>query len=189
MSLFNREFYGLFKKEDYMKHQRTILSIILLTILLSLSLAACGQKSDSAPAPFSELTWDSSYDDMIALEGKEINSYDSIYNGTTYAYNRSFLDHDGSIKYMYDDKEKLVCIAWEYTAKSPEDLKEVYDEIVKDLTKKYGDSEYQSGNSTNNGNVWYRKEGNIILSSVSTKNINAILYSHLSPSVSSPEND
>lgn len=172
-----------------MKHQRTILSIILFTVYMSLTFTACGQKSDSTPAPFSELTWDSTYDEMVAIEGKETDSYDSIYNGTTYAYNGNFLNHDGSVKYMYDDKEKLACISWEYTAKSPEDLKAVYDEILKDLTKKYGESGYQSGNSTNSGNVWYREEGNIILSSVSTKNINAILCSYLNPSVSSPEND
>ncbi len=172
-----------------MKQHRSILSIILLTVFMSLVVTACGKKTDSAPAPFSKLTWDTTYDEMIASEGKETNSYDSVYNGTTYAYDGSYLNHDGSIKYMYDDKEKLACISWEYTAKSPEDLDKVYKELLKNLTDEYGESGYQSGNNTNSGNVWYRKEGNIILSSVSTKNINAILCSYLSPSVSSPEND
>ncbi len=172
-----------------MKHHRSILSMILISVFMSLMFTACGKKTDVAPAPFSELTWNTTYDEMVALEGKETNSYDSVYDGTTYAYKGNFLNHDGSIKYMYDDKEKLVCISWEYTAKSPEDLKKVYNELLEDLTDKYGESGYKSGNSTNSGNVWYRKEGNIILSSVSTKNINAILCSYLNPSVSSPEND
>ncbi len=172
-----------------MNHHRSILKLILFTTFLSLIFTACGKKSSSAPAPFSKLTWDSNYDEMVELEGKETNSYDSIYNGTTYAYDGKYLNHDGSIKYMYDDKENLACISWEYTAESPEDLKEVYDELLKNLTDQYGKSGYQSGNNTNNGNVWYRKEGNIILSCVTTKNINVILCSYLNPSVSSPEND
>ena len=53
-------------------------------------------------------------DDIQALEGDSGESYDSVYDGTTYTYEKEYDGLKGTIKYMFDDKEKLVCLSWMY---------------------------------------------------------------------------
>lgn len=168
-----------------MKHLRSLLSVILVSVLFSAALIGCSPSKKSPAFPFTKLTWDNTYDDMVALEGKSTNTSDSIYKGTTYLYPKSYLNLDGTVKYMYDADNKLMCVAWSYAAKSSEDLKSTYNKIRDQLKKTYGDSGYNTDNPGNYGDVWYRDEGNIILSAVTTNSIKSLQYSYLNPAVSS----
>lgn len=182
---------------------------VLSAILLSASLSACQSTSSPTPSteenaldssvsevdssnlecPFTSLNFDSSYEDMTALEGEAYETYDSVYNGTTYTYEKSYLDENGTIKYMFDDKNQLMCIAWTYNGESNDDLQALYDTIHKDVVSKYGESGYDASVPTNYGDVWYLEGGHIILSAMATDAQKALQYSYQNPKASEEEQD
>lgn len=172
-----------------MKYLRSLFSAVLVLVLTLSALTGCCSPNQSEGFPFTELTWESSYDDMVALEGESENSYDSVYNGTTYTYPRKYHDLDGTLKYMYDADNKLMCVAWTYSTDTDDDLKETYETIRKEVQETHGESGYNTEQPTNYGDVWYLDEGNIILSVMTTNTQKALQYSYLNPAVSTKEED
>lgn len=172
-----------------MKHLRSIVTVVLTLTLVSSVLAGCSSSKRAAEFPFTKITWDDTIDDVVELEGTSDNTYDSIYGGTTYAYPKEYLDLKGTVKYMFDADEKLMCVAWVYSADLNDDLKEPYDTIHDKLEKAHGESGYNTENPTNYGSVWYLDEGNIILSAVTTDTQKALQYSYLNPAVSTKEDE
>lgn len=165
----------------------------VLVIVVGL-LGACGKKADAAAdavAPFSEAAWDSSINDVESSEEKaegETASYKSIYGGTTYSYPKEYLGREGTIKYMFDDKDALMCIAWAYGSDSEDELYTLYDEINQSVNDVHGESGYQAdSNVSNYGNVWYLESGDIILSTMVTADNKALQYAYLNPAVSNTE--
>lgn len=175
-----------------MKSTRKLLACFLVVLLAVQALTGCQSKSSPETeteisamiCPFSELTFDNTFEDLIALEGEDYETYASVYNGMTYTYKKAFQDLTGTIKYMYDDKEELMCIAWTYSAKSSEELQNLYDSIHNNVVEQYGESGYDAATSTNYGDVWYLDEGHIILSVMDTEEQKALQYSYQSPKAS-----
>lgn len=58
-----------------------------------------------AECPFTEITWENTLDEVLALEGEPLDSYPSTYSGTTYTFSKDFHDMSGTIKYMFDDND------------------------------------------------------------------------------------
>lgn len=87
-------------------------SIVLFFVIMAnlFVLCSCGQ-TQKVECPFTEITWENSLDDVLALEGDPVESYDSIYSGTTYSFNKEFNGMQGTIKYMFDDNDKLMSMA------------------------------------------------------------------------------
>ena len=73
--------------------------------------------------------------------------------------------------------------------REPYPLVSLYDEINTYTLDKFGESGYNPQNSTNYGNVWYREEGNIIISTMLTSTNKALQYAYLNPVVSSDSPD
>lgn len=174
-----------------MKFKRSFFSILMVLLLTSLTLAGCAktkeeEKPPAMDCPFSELTWDSTYDNMIELEGEPTENHPSVYNGTTYSYPMNYMDLDGTVKYMFDENNELMCIAWA-CAGDKDNLQESYDTIKKDLVDTFGESGYNTSNATNYGDVWYLDDGHIILSVVTTDQQKALQYSYQSPAASEEE--
>lgn len=170
-----------------MKHLRTILTASLLMVLTVSALAGCGKDKQTVTCPFTKMTWENTVDDVLATEGDDYTTYDSVYNGTTYVFSKNYLDLEGTIKYMFDDSDKLMCVAWSYSSDSEEEVKNTYNQIHKQVQDTYGESSYNTELATNSGDVWYLDEGDIILSVVSTDTQNALQYSYLNPEVSNKE--
>lgn len=173
------------------KKQCTSLVLLLLTAILALLASGCQKapgKKDSTPvSPLSTLTWESTYEDMTALEGEALEGRESIYGGLAYDYPKEFMERSGTISYMFDEEERLVCIGWSYSASSPEELDAAYQAIYQDVAKSNGESGEEAKGLNNYGDVWRRQEGNIILSAVASDSASALLYSYLSPLVSTLE--
>lgn len=164
-------------------HLKPFLFLILTTCFL----AGCGSAS-SAVCPFTEIVWEDTLEDITALEGEPSQTYPSVYNGSVYVYPKKYQSWDGNIKYMFDDKNELMCISWTYDD-SDSSVTEIYQSIHEQLEASYGESGYSTNSSSNYGDVWYLDEGNIILSAVTTDSQNALQYSYLNPAVSEkPEN-
>lgn len=158
-------------------------SILLITSLLFLS--GCGSKQ-AETIPFTEIYFDSSVDDIFALEGNNYDSYDSIYEGTTYIYSKEYLGKTGTIKYMTDSDSKIQNVAWNYTSDDEADITAAADLLYNDLVEKYGEPKHQNG-TNNYSEIWKRKSGNIILSIVITSDTKTVQVAFLSPKVSSPD--
>lgn len=167
-----------------MKQTHKFLSLLLLLTSITLSLAGCSS-SKEVTIPFTEITWESSLEDVQALEGEPQDSYYSSYKGTTYVYEKEYLGLSGSIKYMFDDNEKLMSIAWLYLPESDEDLETVYADLVNQTNNLYGKSGFDSDMNTAKGEVWYLEDGNILIGVMSTGINEAIQYQFFHPEVSS----
>ena len=170
-----------------MKYLRSNLSLLLVIIISCLAFTGCGSEKQ-AVIPFTELTMDKSYDDMITLEGETDTTADSTYGGTDYIYPREYLGLDGEIHYMYDSDNNLVCISWIYFKDAKTDVSETYNEIKNELESSYGESGYSTDAPSGSADKWTRDEGNITLMSITTETVTAIQYSYLHPLVSSKQN-
>ena len=85
--------------------------ILLFLIAMCLFICSCG-RSKKAECPFTEITWENTLDEVLALEGEPLDSYPSTYSGTTYTFSKDFHDMSGTIKYMFDDNDRLMSMAW-----------------------------------------------------------------------------
>ena len=168
-----------------MKSLHKFTASFLLLVSVALSLCGCSSAPKEVKCPFTEITWESSLEDIQALEGELQDSYYSSYKGTTYVYEKEYLGLPGTIKYMFDDKENLRSMAWLYLPESDEDLEDVYADLVKQTNKLYGKSGFDSDMTTAKGEVWYLEGGNILIGVMSTGINEAIQYQFFHPEVSS----
>lgn len=157
--------------------------ILLFLIAMCLFICSCG-RSKKAECPFTEITWENTLDEVLALEGEPLDSYPSTYSGTTYTFSKDFHDMSGTIKYMFDDNDKLMSMAWLYIPESKDDLENVYQTLCDETTQAYGESGFDSDMGTAKGNVWYLESGNIIVGVMSTGVNEAVQYQFLHPDVS-----
>lgn len=160
--------------------------ILVCLLFTAAGLSACGASAGArgADCPFSHFVWSSSAEDIIAEEGENYGSYDSVYGGVCYTYPKEFEGLMGTIKYMFDGNGSLVSMAWAYSSDSQEELLDLYERIYASVSAVYGESGYHAGHQTNYGGVWYRENGDIILSTMLTSENKALQYSYLSPAVS-----
>lgn len=163
-------------------NKKIISFIIAVMMTASIMLTACGSK-DSAICPYTDLTWKSSVDDMIAAEGEEFETYASVYKGLTYTYPKTYQTKEGNVKYMFDDKGVLCNVAWTYEGDSKEDVMETYDIFVSAVTASRGEGENHDGVNTY-GRVWKTDEGSIIVSAVTTTGANYMQIAYMSKEVS-----
>ena len=169
-----------------MKQTHKLFTLLLLLANFSLFLSGCSS-SKEVTIPFTEITWENTLKDVQTLEGELQDSYYSSYKGTTYVYEKEYLGLPGSIKYMFDDKEKLMSVAWLYLPESDEDLESVYADLVNQTNQLYGTSGFDSDMNTAKGEVWYLEDGNILIGVMSTGINEAIQYQFFHPEVSSPK--
>lgn len=167
------------------------LCILCVAFFCSIFLTACGLGQAKSAAildcPYTSLGWESSLEDVITAEGDGFSTYDSVYGGLCYTYPKEYNGLQGTVKYMFDDKEKLVSVAWAYHTDDADALLTLYETICASVESSYGESGYHTGSVGNYGDVWYLESGDIILSSMSTDELMALQYSYLHPSVSNTE--
>lgn len=168
-----------------MKQFHKFVASFLLLAGVTLSLLGCSSTPKEVTCPFTEITWESTLEDIQTLEGELQDSYYSSYKGTTYVYAKEYLGLSGTIKYMFDDEENLRSMAWLYLPESDEELEDVYADLVKQTNKLYGKSGFDSDMTTAKGEVWYLEGGNILIGVMSTGVNEAIQYQFFHPEVSS----
>ena len=171
-----------------MRIQKVCAAVLGLVLVAGSVLTGCGSKKTAQIAPFSEATWETTESDLATLETREEGeSYPSMYYGQTHTYAKNYLDHDGTVKYMFDDKGALMGLAWTAVAESEEQYQDIYNKLKDSLQKKYGDSTDRSGTS-NAGDAWYTDEGDIILIGSSTDTLKVVQCGYLNPIVSGEDN-
>lgn len=168
----------------------------ITSFCLALSFAAallfgCGSNASSTlpDCPFSDLKWSSSVKDMEKTEGTDHETYDSVYGGTTYTYEKEYQGVSGTVKYMFDEDKNLANIAWAYSSDDTDELYQLYEKIHADVVAAHGESGYNTQKETNYGDVWYLEDGNIILSTMVTDSQKALQFAYLSPEQSTSIED
>lgn len=160
----------------------------LLLLLLSLTLlTACSEERPSAAqtiAPFSDMNWESTVEDILASSTEPYDSYDSVYGGLCYTFPCPYQDKEGIVKYMLDENDRLLCIAWTFSATSSDELQSLYQSIHGQLQEQYGDGGYNTDAGTNYGDVWYLESGDIVLTAMDTSENKALQYAYLHPEAS-----
>lgn len=169
--------------------KRLLRYISFFSLLAFLIVTAAGCREKKAECPFTTITWGNTLKDITGLEGECTDTYDSVYDGTTYAYPKEYGGLKGTVKYAFDDKEKLVSISWLYETDDSEDLAKVYDKLHREAEDMLGESGFQYNSDkfadlTSPGDVWYLKDGNVIITTVDTSEAKLLQYTFLHPDVS-----
>lgn len=172
------------KTHTFFSASHCFLTLALILILTGL-LSACGEKK-AIDCPFTDLGWETTIDELFEAEGKCGEPYASTYGGLVYTYPASYMGYNGTIKYMYDENDVLMSVAFAYgseqdAALEAEELKEFYDKLVEDIEKDHGKSDYDTDKPTNYGKVWELKEGHIILSVMLTESNKALQIAYVNP--------
>lgn len=177
-----------------MKQLHRLFSFLFVLTLFSAFAAGCQKKEPECP--FTTITWENTLEDIISLEGKEGETYDSVYGGMTYTYPKKYKEWDGTIKYMFNEEDKLVSLSWMYEAKDSEDLTDIYEQIHTEAEDMLGKSGFkfnseQFADLASPGDVWYLDTGNVILNSVDASDAKLLQYTFLHPDVSgeNPQNE
>ncbi len=164
--------------------KQKILRLLPAAVLISmLALTGCGDRKAVAISPFTELSWNASVDDMVKAEGDGYETYDSIYQGTTYTYSKKYLEKEGQIKYMYDGNGKLCNVSWSYTGETPDSVMTVYRDVCKDTEKIHGKSTSDDGVG-NYGQVWNTAGGTVMANAVITNDVRVMQIAYMSKEVS-----
>ncbi len=119
--------------------------------------------------------------------GSGPSTYDSVYGGTCYTWPKEYNGLMGTVKYMFDDEEKLMCVAWAYGCDDADELLSLYESINGSVNEKYGESGYAADHPGNYGNVWYLETGDIVLTTMITAENKALQYAYLHPLVSNKQ--
>lgn len=161
-------------------------SILILIICLILAFTGCGHKKEETASicPFAEVSWEDTIDDILHAEGTAYSTYDSVYGGICYTFPKEYEGRNGTIKYMFDGENQLMCVAWAYGCESEKELLELYESINTSVNDIYGESSYGANHPGNYGNVWYLESGDIVLTTMITSENKALQYAYLHPLVS-----
>ncbi len=161
--------------------------LLLLAAFLTVSVSGCGKKETACP--FTSIVWGNTLEDVIKLEGDDGETYDSIYDGVTYAFPKEYEGLQGTIKYMFNDKNQLVSMSWMYETDDAEDLNAVYEQIHGKAENMLGKSGFTYNREelekvASPGDVWYLESGNVVLTTVNASDLKALQYTFLHPDVS-----
>lgn len=163
-----------------MKNHKIILILLAFTVM---TISGCSRGKASINCPFTELTWDCTTDDMMTAEGMEYDTYDSIYNGTTYTYEKEYLGNTGMVKYMYDDKGSLCNVSWSYTGDDADDVMSVYRAVCDEMNRLHGDGKNDDGIG-NFCEMWISDGGTVMANAVVTDDTKVMQIAYMSADVS-----
>lgn len=167
------------KEQNSTEFFRTAALFLTLTLLFTGLLSGCGKKT--IQCPFTDLGWDATTEELFEKEGPCEEPYNSTYGGLVYTYPSSYMGYDGTIKYMFDENNILMNVAFAYSSEEPGNIKEFYDRLSSGIEEEYGKSSYDTDTPTNYGKVWELNEGHIILSVLLTDSNKALQIAYVNP--------
>lgn len=161
------------------------ISVLFLLVILSLLIFSGCRNTDKVQtvAPFSEAGWESTPQELSSFHESTPDTTLSVYGGNSYLFPVTWMEQEGTVKYMYDENEQLVSIAFYCEADTLENLTALYDTIRSQAFREFGES-IVTTNQDNVGDRWIRSEGNIILAAFWNEESCALQYSFLHPRIS-----
>ena len=141
-----------------------------------MTLAGC---ASSTAIPFSNAKWSWRLADVRAEEGNAKDKTVSVYGGDTYLFDKTYLGHDGTIKYMFNEEGNLASVAWTYTGNDSKEVMDIFKTIDNAETKKHGESEFSNTNDTAYGDVWYLDGYHIVITAFSYEDKTTVQYAYI----------
>lgn len=163
-----------------MRHNSFTKRILCTATICAFLLCGC-QSNVEVTCPFTDHGWNTTEETLFEAEGDYKGSYESTYGGTTYIYPGTYMDKEGTLKYMYDDEGVLMSVAWAFSSNDIDELDALYNKILTETESNYGKSEYTTQEATNYGAMWELKNGHIVLSVMQTENNKALQISYINP--------
>ena len=157
---------------------KRLIKIILTLSFSTVLLIGCG--NDSLNIPFSDLNFESSYEEMVKELG-EPQDETSSYLGTSYCYESDYLVEGSEARYTFDDDENLASISWIYESEDGEEITAYYNDLHKQLVNKYGETTEATNDVTQLSDIWRLETGNITLIALVSSEYNAVMYTYISP--------
>lgn len=167
-----------------MNAKSTIKKLISLSLLVIVLFTACG--SDKNRIPFSKLTFETSYEDMVSKLGDPTDTT-TTYLGDTYGYSCKYLQKDGTVRYTFDEDGNMASITWLYESEDGEEVSDLYADIHKELVNKHGKTKEATDDVTQLSDIWRLDTGNITLVAVVSSDYNGLMYTYLSKDHSTSE--
>ncbi|MCR5580772.1 MAG: hypothetical protein K6F66_04215 [Pseudobutyrivibrio sp.] len=160
----------------------------LITFTLTLSIAASTLMGCATGKyiPFTDLSFDTSYDTMVKDLGEPTDEAES-YLGTSYCYSSDYMADDSQVRYTYDEDGNMASISWIYESEDGEEVTKYYNDIHKQLENKYGKTKEATNDVTQLSDIWRLDSGNITLIALVSSEYNAVMYTYLSPDNSTKE--
>jgi len=136
---------------------------------------------DEAHLPaFTDITFDTSEEEMLKKEGEPSESYPSLYGGTVYVFSdHEFNGVNGSVKYMTDESGNIACISWFYENDDTMDVQARFENIHRGLENKHGESGNKAEAQGNFGDAWNFDDVHIMLDAVITSDYKGMQLSYL----------
>ena len=156
--------------------KKLLLPIIAVIFLLT----ACGQTANStAIAPFTEVVWGSSLNEICELEGDAYTESLSMAGGYNYIYPKQYLDYDGYVQYNIDDEGALSSVSWFYIGNDETLASDIYNAIHEKNTTTLGEEKPLDVSNVYSGNKWETSDSNVMLISFSQEGEYAVQISYL----------
>ena len=153
--------------------------LLLPAILLVLLFTACGQKGDTSIAPFTEVKWGSTLDQICEFEGSEYEESLSMSGGYNYIYPKQYLGFDGYVKYNIDDNGSLSNVSWYYIGNDELETVKMYSAIREDTTKYLGKETPLDNSNIYSGIQWENENSKVMLISFAQNDEFAVQVSYL----------
>ena len=173
-----------------MKHLQK-LPFFLFVLTLCITALACKPATPKLTIPYTEMTWNNTLEDIQSAEGELLSTSPSAYNGTTYVFEKEFLDVKGNIKYSFDEKNTLKSIGWMYSSASIDELEALYKKICSETANHYGECDLDTADSSKlkssavKANFWYLDDGNIQILLIYAADYSVLQIQYIHPDVAS----
>lgn len=168
-----------------MKYTRRFLVTLVVSLLFATCIYGCSKKTELISCPFTNITWENTLEEIQAESGELLETRDSIYDGSSYLYEKEYLGYDGTVYYIFDDKEKLVSMAWGYSTDSSEELDALHKKLTAEIEDTFGECDYTP--QVGYGSVWYTDGGNVVLFTIDTEEYKTIQVNYVHPDVAEEE--
>jgi len=160
--------------------------IIKKVCVISMSVAllmGCGKTGD---IPFTDLTFETSYDEMVESLGQP-EKETSSYLGTSYCYSSDYTMDGSEVRYTFDEDGNMASLSWLYESEEGEEVTAIYNDLHKQLENNYGETGEATNDVTQLSDIWRLETGNITLIALVSSEYNAVMYTYLSPDHSTTE--
>ncbi len=160
--------------------KKNILRTIILFSFIFTAITICIiNKKPASIAPFTDIVWGNSLDDIQESEGDSYEKSLSMSGGYNYIYPKQYLETDGYVQYNINDNGILCGISWFYITNVQQNADEIYSSIQKDTSSYLGKENSLDTSNIYTGKKWETNESNIILISFSQNNEYAVQISYL----------
>lgn len=165
------------------RYGHAVLPLLLSICFIVVFLTACSGNGRDIGCPFTALSWDASAEDVMEEEGSDYETYDSIYKGLTYTYQKDYLGYTGTIKYMFDPEGALCNVSWSYAAEDADSVLTVYRDVCDDTVKRLGPGTSDDGVG-NYCEMWISDKGTVMANAVITNDTHVMQIAYMSAEVS-----